>query len=57
MGEMNEHREQEKKGEDLKRTINSDCYFSFSMRPTKLAEPKKEEPKKDEDIKLFDFGS
>lgn len=40
----------------MKRTINSDAYFSFSMRPAKLA-TKKEPTKGEDDIKLFDFGA
>jgi hypothetical protein len=36
MGDMNEHREQENMTDQVKRTINSDCYFSFSMRPIKV---------------------
>jgi len=60
MGEMKEYNTKEKSAEDLKRTINSDPYFSFSIRPAKLFNGGKEKPaekKEDDGIKLFDFGN
>jgi hypothetical protein len=55
MDEMKEYREEEQRDEQLKRTINSDPYFCFSIRPARLVDQKAQEQK--EDIKLFDFGS
>ena len=46
---------EEEKNEKLKNTINSNIYFSFSVRPAKLAPKQKSENK--DNIKLFDFGS
>jgi hypothetical protein len=56
MGEMKQHQSEEEKAAQLKNTINSDPYFSFSVRPAKLVDTTKKVEKK-EDIKLFDFGS
>lgn len=41
MGEMKEHQTEEQKAEALKNTINSDPYFSFSVRPSKLVDSSK----------------
>jgi hypothetical protein len=54
MTEMKAHHVEEKKVEDKKHTINSQSYFCFSVRPSKVstAPPKKQA---DPDVKLFDF--
>lgn len=57
MGEMKDHMSEEEKAAQLKSTINSDAYFSFSVRPTRLVSKTEKKPEKKEDIKLFDFGS
>jgi hypothetical protein len=38
MDEMKEYREEEQREEQVKRTINSDPYFCFSIRPAKLVD-------------------
>jgi hypothetical protein len=38
MSEMKEHQSDEQKAEQLKNTINSDPYFVFSVRPSKLVD-------------------
>ncbi len=55
MGEMKVHANEEEQKEQLKCTINSEPYFVFSVRPSRLVDPKQQSKK--EDIKLFDFGS
>ena len=38
MDEMKEYRAEEERDEQVKRTINSDPYFCFSIRPARLVD-------------------
>ena len=53
--EMTDYMSQEKKQEDAKKTIQSEAYFCFSVRPSKIVLDKEADNPKD-DIKLFEFN-
>lgn len=58
MKDMKEHKNQEYLEGLKQKTITSNPYFSFSVRPAKLVDQTKEPAKATkDDIKLFDFGS
>jgi hypothetical protein len=57
MTEMKDHNAKEKVQEDKKSTINSEAYFTLSIRPSKIqeAKPDVEKTKASPEVKLFDF--
>mgnify|MGYP006950313032 CR=1 FL=1 len=57
MKDMKNHQSEEEKANQLKMTINSEPYFSFSVRPSKINDLSAQKEKPKDDIKLFDFGS